>query len=664
MRELAPEHRIIAPDHLSMGYSEQVPMRRYHERVADVADLLCALGVEGPVWLVAQDWGGALAMGFATTFPHRVSGMVLSNTGIAVPSGRRAPRLIKVAASHGLHKLTTQTTSLFVWGTSRLPGRTLTRGQRNALAAPYRSRKRRRGVGEFVADVPFSETHPSYGAIATVADLLPSLTIPVRLVWGARDPVFNDDFAEDLRGRFHNVELHRIADAGHLAVLETSIAPIVESAISTQQLIEQSIEVEATSVSSVEPLWSRISQAHGIGVAHRIGVAISDAAANETVTNDQFDQRVAAFAKGLYDRGVKLGDRVAILIPPGIDLIASVYACWRIGAVTVIADRGLGLKGLRSAVRSAHVNHVLGPRKAQVVAHMLRWAPGASRINVKSLAALPSAIRLNDLQLTPPLPDHPAAVLFTSGATGPAKGVRYSHRQLCAQRDALQGVYNIAPDDRFVAAFAPFALFGPALGITTGLADMDVTSPSTLTASALDAACRRIDATMVFASPAALANVVATATQSLHSLRKVRIIMSAGAPVPVATLEAMSLLCPDAELHTPYGMTEVLPVADVELRERVALGDGRGVCVGRPVDGCEVMVVSSEDAKSLTPFAAGVTGEILVCAPWMSSGYDRLWHTEHVARPVVAHGEILRVWHRTGDVGHIEATGNIWIKGA
>jgi acyl-coenzyme A synthetase/AMP-(fatty) acid ligase len=132
--------------------------------------------------------------------------------------------------------------------------------------------------------------------------------------------------------------------------------------------------------------------------------------------------------------------------------------------------------------------------------------------------------------------------------------------------------------------------------------------------------------------------------------------MSAGAPVPIETLRAVARLCPSAELHTPYGMTEVLPVADVSLAQREAVGAGRGVCVGLPVPGCEV-VISTVDEPSSLP--TGETGEVVVRTPWMSSGYDRLWRTQQLARPVDRGG----VWHRTGDVGHLDAAGNLWIEG-
>jgi acyl-CoA synthetase (AMP-forming)/AMP-acid ligase II len=241
--------------------------------------------------------------------------------------------------------------------------------------------------------------------------------------------------------------------------------------------------------------------------------------------------------------------------------------------------------------------------------------------------------------------------------------VRYTHGQLCAQRDALQTTYGIMSSDRFVAAFAPFALYGPALGICTGLADMDVTSPSTLTAKALNDACRRIDATMVFASPAALHNVVETAPANMTALSKVRLIMSAGAPVPITTLEDIASLAPHAHIRTPYGMTEALPVSDISLVERRAIGNGKGVCVGHPVSNAHILIASINQVEPVEEQRIGDTGEVLVRAPWVSSGYDCLWLTEQRARPVVTTGGQEHVWHRTGDVGHVDVDGNLWIEG-
>lgn len=650
LRELDPAYRVIAPDHLGMGWSDRVGPRNYRQRVDDVLDLVAALDLRGPLWLVAQDWGGAIAMGVAVRRPELVAGMVLSNTGIAVPAGRSAPWLIRLAATNGVHRLATRTTPAFVWGTPWLPGAHLPRRERAALAAPYRGRERRDAIAGFVADVPFDDHHPSAVDLAEVAAALPELMMPVRLVWGSKDPVFDDSFADDLRARFRDVAVHRIAGTGHLTVLETSIAPFVHDAI--EEAAERAHPSPAEPfgpTADLDAIWSRIAG------GDTTALAVSDAASGEVVTRGEFESKVATYAAALVARGVQQGHRIAVLVPPGVDLLAVVYACWRIGAVTVVADRGLGLRGLGAAVKSARVQHVVGPKVAIRAARTLRWAPQARAHPLPALHAATVIGHLADLTAPQPSASEPAAVVFTSGATGPAKGVRYTFGQLCAQRDAVQAMYGITTDDRFVAAFAPFAVFGPALGIATGFADMDVTSPSTLTAAALDDACRRIGATMVFASPAALANVVRTADRPAHAFGAVRLVLSAGAPVPIDTLRAVSALCPEAALHTPYGMTEVLPVADISLAQRSAV-DGRGVCVGAPVEGCAVRI-STVDGTA--PLPHGETGEVLVRTPWMSTGYDRLWRTQHLARPVVG-GE---VWHRTGDVGHLDVDGNLWIEG-
>jgi len=647
--ELNEKFRIVAPDQLSMGFSDQIGPRRYRDRVADIHDFVQALDVKGPIWLVAQDWGGAIAMGYAVAHSEQVSGLVLSNTGIAVPSGRKAPRLIQISASGGLHRTITRNTSLFVRGTAFLPGAGLSQQQRQGLIAPYVKRHQRDGIAGFVADVPFNDKHESFRDIAEVAAQLPNLKVPVRLWWGAKDPVFNDDFADDLMKRFTDVQIQRVANSGHLAVLETSIAAFVEKAITQAGSVVPQVN---ESKGSPESLWSRI-----MNPSRKDTLAIHDGADQSSVTFAELDSRVATFAQALVQRGVEAGQRVAVLVPPSIDLIALVYACWRIGAVTVIADRGLGINGLGRAVKSSRVQHVVGIRTAIVAARTLRWAARATFIDLKSLQNSMQLEGLSQLAFAEPIANDLAAILFTSGATGPAKGVRYTHGQLGAQRDVLQQVYNISDSDSFVAAFAPFALFGPALGITTGLADMDVTSPATLTAKALDDACRATRATMVFASPAALANVLKTSSKDLSSLKYVRLVMSAGAPVPIDTLRQMNQLCPNAEMHTPYGMTEVLPVADLSLQQREAVGEGSGVCVGQSVKGCQVKVVAIEGGT--TNLLTGECGEVVVSARWMSLGYNRLWLTQQNAR-FESDG---LTWHRTGDVGHLDSDGNLWIEG-
>jgi len=374
----------------------------------------------------------------------------------------------------------------------------------------------------------------------------------------------------------------------------------------------------------------------------------TDGSVARSLSWQQLEQNIAALAAGLQDAGVGNGTRVSLMVPPGVDLTVVLYACLRLGAVVIVADAGLGTRGLSRAVKGATPDFLIGIDKALAAASVLGW-PGR-RISVRDLPARrrllaveTSLAALRRRGTSPELPgrdpaqapdpDAPAAVLFTSGSTGPAKGVVYTHRRLAAMRDAVAATLEIRPGARLVAGFAPFALLGPALGAVSVTPAMDVTAPRTLTASALAHAAAAIDATVVFASPAALRNVLATraglSRAGHEALGRVELLLSAGAPVPEALLAEVQRLLPRASLHTPYGMTEALPVTDISLEQiRAAAADaaagtmagaGNGVCVGRPVQGAHVAIIPlAEDgtAPGNEPVReAGVSGEILISAP-------------------------------------------------
>ncbi len=422
-------------------------------------------------------------------------------------------------------------------------------------------------------------------------------------------------------------------------------------------------------------------------------LAVAEVRSGRRMTFAELEDDVAATAAGLAARGVAPGDRVALLVPPGIDLTVAVYACWRIGAVVVVADTGLGLANVGRALRGAGTAHVIGIPAALAAVAALR-VPGQRILAADTTVAAAGAARLLGAECTldevraqgrgrpapaSPAPGADAAVLFTSGATGPSKGVVYRTEQLGVQARLIRSIYGLTSADRFVAAFAPFALYGPAMGVGSVVPDMDVTAPSTLTAAALADAVLAADATTVFASPASLRTVVATAgdldAPRRAALAQVREAMSAGAPIPVAMLHAVAGVLPHARLHTPYGMTECLPVSDVTLEELDAVGresgGGGGVCVGRPLPGVRVAIAplprDPRDADGPLTDRAGVTGEIVVSAQHVKDRYDQLWATQadSARDELAAADDVLGTGprHRTGDVGHLDAAGRLWVEG-
>jgi acyl-coenzyme A synthetase/AMP-(fatty) acid ligase/pimeloyl-ACP methyl ester carboxylesterase len=669
-----PRVRVLAVDQLEMGFSERTGRtRRLRQRVDDLCALTDALDLTGPIVTVAHDWGGPISLGWAARHRPQLAGIVLTNTAVHQPAGSRAPTLIRLARLPGVTHTVCVTTRAFIQTTLELSRPRLDGPTRDAYHAPYHSADRRRGIGAFVQDIPLDPSHPSASALdRLIADLDALREVPALLLWGPSDPVFSDVYLRDLESRFPRADVHRFVGASHLVPEDADVAGVVHEWVAQRLDPSPAAAPAVTVAASRAPAWSALDRrAADTEVAM---IEMTDDGAGRSITFAELDEDVRRVAAGLFEHGVRRGDRVALLVPPGIDLTVCLYACWRMGAVVVVVDAGLGARGISRALKSASPRYVIGIPRALTAARALGW-PGRRISAVELPAAAAGALQVSTTLdamrrdgAGRPAPDTPldddlAAVIFTSGATGPAKGVRYRHHQLQAQRDTLAALYDIKADDRFVAAFAPFALYGPAMGVPSVVPDMSVTAPGTLRAVALAEATDAIGATLVFASPAALANVVATAgalsARDRKALANIRLLLSAGAPVPRSVLEAAAAIMPNAEAHTPYGMTEVLPVADITPAGIAAAGTGNGVCVGRPVAGVSVAISALDSAGRATgapSTCADVTGEVCIHAAHVHDGYDKLWATQRKSA-LPPHG------HRSGDVGHFDRDGRLWIEG-
>ena len=715
-----PAWRIIAVDQLDMGFSDRTGVARpLARRVQDLDDLTRTLGLTGPVYTFGHDWGGVVSLGWAVDHPELLAGVLLLNTAIHQNPAEAIPAPLRLTLARGMLGTATVLTTGFLDTTLALGHPALPNAVKDAYRAPYRTAARRGGIGGFVADIPVDAQHDSSPELDRIADALRSLAVPALMLWGPRDPIFSDRYLDDLVERMPHAAVHRYEGAGHLIAEDVDYAAAAltwlgaaEPETSLVDAVERTLrELDDTAVDNItpdntasdstvsdgtagdgqapvaaayQPLWHYLDELHDSDETALIDMAPTGDAGPRTVSWRLLSRRVREIAAGLHEIGVRQGDRVSLLVPPSADLTAVLYACVRLGAIVVVADAGLGLPGLTRAVRGARPDHVIGALPGLIAARTLGWPgqkistnrlPAASRKALGVSYALADLISLGRDQDLPdaPAPDAVAAVLFTSGSTGPAKGVVYTHGQLSAVSNALREQYSVGRGTGLVAGFAPFALLGPALGARSVTPDMDVTAPKTLTAVAVAAAVAAIDATVVFLSPAALANVVAT--QSLLSeadhtaLAGVRSFLSAGAPVAEPLLAAAAALMPNASAHTPYGMTEGLLMTDISLDgiraaalDDAASGPG-GVCVGRPTVTTRVRISALDETGAATgPIedTPGVTGEIVVSAPHVKDHYDRLWLTDLAATRGVVAGER---WHRTGDVGHLDASGRLWVEG-
>ncbi len=394
----------------------------------------------------------------------------------------------------------------------------------------------------------------------------------------------------------------------------------------------------------------------------------------------ELEERSNRIAAGLAAEGVEKGMRVCLFVRPGADLIAITYAVFKLGAVPVLADPGMGRQRLLAAVERMAPEVFIGVPAAHAIRTLFR-APFRS-VNVfvtvgrrlawggTTLARLERA-GSPEPRLEATHRDDPAAILFTSGSTGPPKGVLYTHGMFHAQVTALKAIYGFKPGEVDLACFPLFALFDIAFGMTSVFPDMDVTRPAQCKPEKIVRAIEEQGATTAFGSPAIWRRVLPHCREQGIKLAGLDRLLMAGAPVPPDLIQdSHAVLSLDADVHTPYGATESLPVASVAGREVVpgllkALKNGAGTCVGRPSPAIQIQLIGITDEpieRWVDDLALGLgeVGEICVRGPVVTAEYAEDTAATAGAKIPCDDGT---VWHRIGDVGRFDSDGRLWFMG-
>jgi acyl-CoA synthetase (AMP-forming)/AMP-acid ligase II len=397
------------------------------------------------------------------------------------------------------------------------------------------------------------------------------------------------------------------------------------------------------------------------------------------LTFRQLDMESDCLAHGLESVGVGKGVRTLIMVKPGLDFFALTFALFKTGAIPVVVDPGMGLKGMIRCIRDSRPEAFIGISQAHAVRIMnpgafksvhipitvgSRWFWGG--VTLRQIRKVPWQSYIP----VPTLRNDTAAILFTSGSTGPAKGAVYTHGNFEAQIQTIQSHFQIAGDEVDLPTFPLFALFDPALGMTAVVPDMDFTKPAEVDPEKIIEAIINQGVTNMFASPALLHRVGGFGKQNGIKLPSLKRVVSAGAPVSADNIEQFtSVLCDSAEVHTPYGATEAVPVASISSHEilnetRRLAEKGYGICVGRPLNGLDIRIIRISDSpinqwKDDLVLDASEIGEIAVKGDLVTRHYFENAEADSINK--IRNGK--ETWHRMGDLGWIDRKGRLWYCG-
>jgi acyl-coenzyme A synthetase/AMP-(fatty) acid ligase len=401
----------------------------------------------------------------------------------------------------------------------------------------------------------------------------------------------------------------------------------------------------------------------------------------------ELNERSDILAYGLQSYGITKGTRTVLMVTPGLDFFALTFALFKVGAVPVMIDPGIGVKNLGPCIAEAEPAAFIGVPKAQAGRVLLGWGKRTVRkiFTVAGKGGWPFGASLDALEreglragrsspytMAETLPGDMAAILFTSGSTGISKGAVYTHGIFDCQIRFLKEIYGIEPGEMDCATFPLFALFGPALGMTSIIPEMDASRPASANPRRLVQAIEDFGATNMFASPALINRLGRYGKEHSIRLPSLKRVISAGAPASPAALERFSsMLAPEVEIYTPYGATEALPVCNIGSREILdetgaLTAEGRGACIGFPVPGIALEIITITDepiaqwAEDLV-LPPGEIGEIAVKGPIVTSAYYNREESTMLAK--ITNPADGTFYHRMGDVGYRDEKGRVWFCG-
>lgn len=383
----------------------------------------------------------------------------------------------------------------------------------------------------------------------------------------------------------------------------------------------------------------------------------------------ELETEAALWQQRLAAAGVRRGDRTLVMVRPGLPLIASVFALFATGAVPIVIDPGMGLRAFLACVKRSRPRALVGIPLAGLISRVALSSFKGMQVRVNASAKLDARLggggAPQRLQISNTQASDPAAILFTSGSTGAPKGVCYEQGMFEAQVRFVKQTYGIEPGEIDLPMLPIFALFNPALGMTTVVPEIDASRPATMNPARIVRAILQEQVSNSFGSPTLWGRVGDHCIQNNITLPSIRRVLCAGAPVPASLWQNSRRFLPAGRLHSPYGATEALPVSSIDATQ-VDFSTRLGAPVGRVVHGVELRVIAINDGvidslDKAPALPAGEIGELIVHGPMVTHSYDALPEATSAAK--IAGALAGEVWHRMGDTGFLDEQGMLWFCG-
>jgi len=393
----------------------------------------------------------------------------------------------------------------------------------------------------------------------------------------------------------------------------------------------------------------------------------------------QLEQESDQLAAGFQAMGIPVGSRLVLAVPPSIEFVSLVFAMLKAGMVMVLVDPGMGRRNLLRCLKEVQPAGFVGIPLVQAVRSVFRRRFSGARYNVTvgrrwfwGGPTFEQLLRQTDRSFVPVKtgPEDPAAIIFTTGSTGPPKGVLYQHRNFNNQVDQIRDFYGIEAGEIDLPGFPLFALFNSVMGVSTVIPDMDPTRPADVDPRNIIEPINQWKITQAFGSPALWNTVGQYCEQTGEKMPSLKRVLSAGAPVPEHVLRRLQqAIHPEGDIYTPYGATEALPVASTSatevLQETIIRSrQGAGTCVGGRFPGITWRVIPIDDQPiselaDVESLPQGEIGELLVRGPVVTREYVTRVES-NADHKVNDQGE---TWHRMGDVGYLDTEDRFWFCG-